>query len=553
MAQPEPSAQHRQRAQDDQSRASLTRRRLLEVSALLGLGGGVFAPRAAASAVSPATTTASAALPTPSQVLAGIQTMVDFGPRLTGGDAHNAYLSWLERQFTAAGLRLLAPDDYTTERWLAQDVGLLVHSGPCAGEVPVAAYYPRSQETAPGGVTGPLVYCGAVPALALDLVGAELPDILAAANSNAAQLQQWVSTLEAGTIAGSILAIDLPMPLTLTTALLVALSDYLNWPGHGPLDWLLGDYTRTWLLPGLTGLPTAAFKELGVAGVVGILDCSYAALQEAYIPFENAFEVLPVLWLDRQAGATLRSAAATRPSCTLTLTASRERVPTRSVTAVLPGASSEVIILNTHSDGTGFVEENGGVALVQLASYYAALPAAARPQRTLVFAAWPGHMACDLPQLQGWINAHPDLIARAAAAITVEHLGCTEWVDGSLLGYHATGLPETLAVWSTLGETFTIAKNAVVAQQLPRTAIERPGIQFGVGGAFQTTGVPQVACIAGPTYMLSTKPDGDIDKLDPALAARQIAWLADLVFGLDPVPAATLRQGDPTLGKPSPL
>jgi len=39
-----------------------------------------------------------------------------------------------------------------------------------------------------------------------------------------------------------------------------------------------------------------------------------------------------------------------------------------------------------------------------------------------------------------------------------------------------------------------------------------------------------------------------MDKLDAALAARQIAWLADLTRRIDRVPAAELRKGDPTLG-----
>jgi hypothetical protein len=69
-----------------------------------------------------------------------------------------------------------------------------------------------------------------------------------------------------------------------------------------------------------------------------------------------------------------------------------------------------------------------------------------------------------------------------------------------------------------------------------------------VGAAFQSTGVPQIGAIAGPEYLLTISPSGDLDKLDERLAARQIAWLADLARRLDGVSAASLRQGDPTLG-----
>jgi hypothetical protein len=214
---------------------------------------------------------------------------------------------------------------------------------------------------------------------------------------------------------------------------------------------------------------------------------------------------------------------------------------------VLPGESSEVIIFNTHTDGQGFVEENAGVAFVHLARYFASLPPAKRLRRTLVFAAWPGHMVADLPQTKGWIEAHPDLVGRAAAALTVEHLGCTEWID-TASGYHATGNPELFGVWTTQGKMFELTRACVVDHELPRTALLRPPVQFGVGAAFQEAGVPQIGAIAGPEYLLTVSRKGDIDKLDANLAARQIAWIADLATRLDKIPAAVLREGDPTLG-----
>jgi hypothetical protein len=197
------------------------------------------------------------------------------------------------------------------------------------------------------------------------------------------------------------------------------------------------------------------------------------------------------------------------------------------------------------------VEENGGVAFVHLARYFGSLPRAKRLRRTLVFAAWPGHFSNDLPQAGGWISAHKDIVRRAAAALTVEHLGCSEWTDSTAAGYEATGRAELFAVWTTQGEMFNLTRDSVIAHDLPRTALLRPPAQFGVGGPFQTAGVPQIGAIAGPEYLLTISPSSDMPKLDANLAARQIAWLADLTTRIDPVPASTLRQGDPTLGSPS--
>jgi hypothetical protein len=281
---------------------------------------------------------------------------------------------------------------------------------------------------------------------------------------------------------------------------------------------------------------------------VFVCDASFPALEGGYLPFTHGFEPLPAVYVDRDTGRALRAQAAGRPTTTLTLTATRRPSPTHAVTALLPGESREVLIFNTHTDGQGFVEENGGVVFLELARHFASLPSQQRLRRTLVFAAWPGHMVADLPQTQGWIDTHPDLVKRAAAALTVEHLGCSEWIDTLDRGYHRTGDPELFAIWTTQGKMFELTRDTVTAHGIPRAALMRPPVQFGVGGAFQTSGVPQIGAIAGPEYLLTISPNGDLDKLDEDLAARQIAWLADLARKLDPIPAAQLRQGDPTLG-----
>lgn len=352
---------------------------------------------------------------------------------------------------------------------------------------------------------------------------------------------------------GSVLLVDLPLPLPITADVFLSLATYLNWPGHSTADWLAGDYKRTWVLPGGVAVPLSPFKALGAKGVVFVLDSSYEALAGCYIPFRSGFEQLPAVFVDRDTGAMLRNQAAERPRARLTLTASRRKARAPSVTAVLPGRSKETLIFSTHTDGQGFAEENAAVAFVHLARHFASLPKSKRPKRTLVFACWPGHMSSDLPEAQGWIDDHPDLVDRAAAALTVEHLGCSEWSDSVGRGYRATGEAEMFGVWTTQGKMFQLTRDSVVDHGLPRTALLRPPVQFGVGGAFQAAGIPQIGAIAGPTYLLTVSKNSDMDKLDANLAARQIAWVADLAMRIDGVSSEELRKGDPTLGFPSPL
>jgi hypothetical protein len=538
--------------------SALTRRDLLGRAGELGLASTSFGamlvslPQAArASRIA----TRPVPLPSAAQIRQDVQRMVDFGPRLTGSDAHNRYLEWLEQEFSDAGLSLLDCDQYLTERWLAEDVGLEILAGTGKGSSRVGAYYPRSQETTASGIEGPLVYAGTLPSPGLSVGPGGLEGLALALQNYPDQVTAWAKALPGGAskLAGSIVLVDVPAPVPLTTSVDLLGDTFLYWPGHTETDWAEGDYKRLWIVPGATGIPTAGFQALGAKGVVYVLDASSAALEGAYVPFESAFEPLPALFVDRDEGARLRRLAAEPPQTRLTLTASRAKAPTRAVTAVLPGRSQETLILNTHTDGQNFVEENGGVAFVALARHFASLPAAERPQRTLVFAAWPGHMSADLPQTQGWIDDHQDLVKRAAAAITVEHLGSTEWVDDPDNGYHATGQPELLAAYASYGQVQAIVQETLVANQVSHTAVQRPGVQFGVGGQFQAAGVPQVGIIAGPEYLVTISPDGEIDKFDPDLASRQIAWIADMIKRLDGVSAEALKQGDPTLGSPDPV
>src|SRR5258705_5980569 len=106
----------------------LTRRQMLGASAAIGLyaalpGAGLLASRSAFAAKS-------TGLPSPAQVRADFQRMVDFGPRLTASESHLRYIDWLEHELRAAGLELLPCDVYETDRWLADGFALELLEGP---------------------------------------------------------------------------------------------------------------------------------------------------------------------------------------------------------------------------------------------------------------------------------------------------------------------------------------------------------------------------------------------------------------------------------------
>jgi hypothetical protein len=146
----------------------------------------------------------------------------------------------------------------------------------------------------------------------------------------------------------------------------------------------------------------------------------------------------------------------------------------------------------------------------------------------------------DLPETAGWMKLHPDLVDRAAAALTIEHLGCTEWTDSGG-SYRPTGEAEPFGIYVSEGKIAELAQATIPVHDISRSTLLRPPPQFGVGGAFESAGIPQIGAIAGPSYLVTVSDNGEMDKLDEALAARQISWVADLARRIDEIPAAELR------------
>lgn len=165
-------------------------------------------------------------------------------------------------------------------------------------------------------------------------------------------------------------------------------------------------------------------------------------------------------------------------------------------------------------------------------------------------ALYPGHMSgrVGIEDARGWIIKHPDLVERAAGAVSIEHLGATEWVDDDS-GYHPTGEHEIYVIWTTQGSMFEhIALPALVASGLQRHALLEPPVQITPGRAFHWLGIPHVSGIAGPTYLLAVTDDREMHKFDAELAARQIKFYADVMRRLDSADRTELRRDDPTLG-----
>jgi hypothetical protein len=517
--------------------------------ALSGMPAVARALSPGASALSLASSADPSLLPTPKQILRQVREMVSLGPRLTGTQAHNAWIDRLEQDWTDAGVAV-SRDRFKFTRWLADDWSLDVLEGPGAGRVPISSYFPYTAPTSSSGVTAPLVYLGPVP---VPSISGNVLDLL----TDRWALERWRRELVAnvraqiaavpGGVAGKLVLLEAPVPpLSAGDFLPLDTYSYDDTVGHTVRDtW--NDYKRIWIVGAFIQYVLEAIEQAGPVGAVFALDASAENAAGQYTPYAQPIFSIPAVYVDRDTGARLRALAQGTPKTRLVLTAAvAPNTPSDSLVGIMPGDGStdEVLILNTHTDGQNAFEENGGIALTAMARYFAALGRKAR-KRTLVFSAFTGHFGPGLPQSQGFVDNHPDLIQRAAASVTVEHFGATEWLDNAR-GYYPTGLAEFGAAWHSQTPIAVPLVESMRANGFTRTSALRPigDYMVAVGGPFHKAGVPTISYIAGPNYLVSLDPNDHLDKLDTQRFAMELRWFADIVQRLDKLPKAALQAGD---------
>jgi hypothetical protein len=245
----------------------------------------------------------------------------------------------------------------------------------------------------------------------------------------------------------------------------------------------------------------------------------------------------------------------------LTLEATVESVSTPNLVGIIPGQSDELVILQSHHDGTNGVEDNGPEAIVAMCQYLTRLPRCALPRTVLVVLST-GHFADgDLGTKAFVARHHDDLIARSVAAVTVEHLGALEWLPGPDGSYGLTGKYEFGGVFASPCQVYVnLMRAALQRARVTEDRVMRPWVPTpdrqeafawpGDGEAFWTMGSLAAGnFITGPSYLLN----GGMavaDMIDvPAMRRQSIAFL-DLLLQLGRTPLAQLRQrsnvGDPS-------
>ena len=210
----------------------------------------------------------------------------------------------------------------------------------------------------------------------------------------------------------------------------------------------------------------------------------------------------PTLALDRVNGAKAIADAKAGKSATLTLTARFQREVGRAFIAHLPGKNygtpaDEQVLLATHTDAMSLIEENGGLGMLGIMSYFNKIPKAAR-DRTLVF-----YFDCRhfMPGGEGswpqfdYYSIHPEKLKTIVATLGMEHMGGRQTVETGPGGNdyrYSTETPENGGVITSLidvnnNNTWLVEAIARAAtdNKWPRVDVKAGPVAPGVNGGFQ--------------------------------------------------------------------
>jgi hypothetical protein len=459
----------------------LSRRTFLAGAGLVALGGLVRCSSAPSSPPSDRLPLLEPEkFPSSQMVWSWEQRLSSLSPPFTGSPHHTAYVDWLDRELQAARLETQRRS-FTFSYWEPQSYGLW---DPDGQRIPTTGYQPYSGETSASGITAPLHYAGTAPNL--DYVGA----------------------------AGKIVVYEAPLPPVPSGSLYTPFGYY---PPDSGAEVPAVEVNPQWAF--ITAPSLAPAKAAGAVGVIRVwTNISDEAAMHQDQPWHSPPAGIPALWVGRSAGEQLKALADANQTITLKLhaTVTPDR-PTDNLWAVLPGQTDEAIIINSHSDGCNSLEENGGLGVLALAKYFSQIPLSQR-LRTLVFLITTGHFSHGMVAgTSTWQAENPELMRRAVACVTLEHLGGMEWGDDEEGRYRPTGkvaFQPMLTGLQSMADVFLQSAEAVKADRME--ALNVTGAPyFGEGSSFWQAGIPTISFIGGTWYTFTAPPLGELVKLDP--------------------------------------
>jgi hypothetical protein len=440
------------------------------------------------------------------------------GLRATASSAHERYIDLLHERLARAGIHRLWFERVPIRRWTPQRWSVELFSGSDATRLPVVSYIPYSGLTGSGGISGRLAVLeeGATPA--------------------------------PGSLAGAVVLFRLA-PEVIPNPALETIAYKVYDPQHVLSD--DGIYQR-WQ-PGRTRLVLDQLEDSGAAAAVGILDLPPDAAVSGYYPYDGVLRSVPGVYVDRATGERLKAAARDGRSARVTLTAKVERTASRNLLGLIPGASRELMVLNSHTDGPNAIEDNGPNAIVAMSRHLARQPRRSLP-RTILISLTTGHFYGGAGQVAFLARHRHDLVPRTAAALTVEHLGALQWrvsaERSALTGHQEPGLFFAPEVGVLVDAAYAAAAQAKAAPTLiSRPITEAPRARDGRGFPAEGSrlwtdgGIPTANFIAGPMYLFNFG-HSTMDKFSAPLMRAQAIAFTRMLLKLSRVPRRRLRRLD---------
>lgn len=456
------------------------------------------------------------------ELLCGVERMNSFGPRLTGSKAHNDFIAYLKGEIQKMGFEIFS-DPFYFDRWEEERSSIqIIEQNGEKTNIPVSSAYPYSGQTGENGITEQLAYVK--------------------------------SLKDVPTAKGKIAVFDVSNVNFIPSE--VAFDKRSSFPENVVLEKKYEGPVITSFVHCFYGIISKLAEAKAVILVWNGLhdDC----VKGQYLSFILGYQNVPMLWVNESDGKRVVEAAKSARTANVVLTAKTEKNAfTESFYCILKGKhEKETVIVNTHTDGTNCIEENGPIALLALMKTLRGKEL----QRTHIFVFTTGHFR--LPRFKDirtgsfqsasrWLAMHRELWDgngshfKCVVNLTLEHLGCKEWreIGGE---YKYTGKPEVELVYTGNSFVDKLYIDAVKNRKNVRTMTLRGhnALHFGEGQNFFTMGIPEISLVPAPYYLCVISDSAETEKFDAELMAEQTQTFADLIEKIEGIEGKAFGRSD---------
>ncbi|MEE1247159.1 MAG: hypothetical protein UHL70_07850 [Acutalibacteraceae bacterium] len=452
-----------------------------------------------------------------------VEKMNSFGVRLTGTKAQRNFIKYLKEQIHSMGIETFS-DPSRFMRWEETNKKLVIKDLDEETEIPISSAFPYSGRTPAEGITAELT-----------LVKEKHVGYLNTADKIAVVEVDELDFLPSE-IAFNERERSIPEGLSL--------------PSHynGPVA------------TAFVNFPFLKMAKLAGAKAViciwkGIND---DCIEGQYLPFILDYQGIPAVWVNSKNGQKVIEAAEKGSYATLTLEGIiDEYAKTESFWCVLDGEEEgESVIINTHTDGTNCIEENGPIAMLAMIRYLKDKPL----KRSHIFVFATGHFRLPcFKNLDGggvqatskWLSAHrshwdgKEGHLKAVAGLSVEHLGCKMWKteDGE---YKQVGDVETEIVYTGNKTMDDIYFKSLEDRTKVHTLTLRGHnlLHFGEGQPLFNCGIPEIALVTAPDCLCVISDNHEMDKFDADLMFEQTVSFIKMALIIDSLSSAEISQCD---------